>query len=202
MKPEEPARACDVVVIGASAGGLEALMRLLAELPADLPARIAIVFHRNRFTDGQILPILQRRSTLPVTEPATGSPFATGGVYLAPRDHHLEVEDGIFRLDRGPELHHLRPAADRLFVTAAEIFGPRVLGVVLSGGGFDGARGCLAIHERGGLVMVQAPEDASFPFMPEFTIAEDDVDLVLPIAEMAAAITALVRGEAVKAAKK
>jgi two-component system chemotaxis response regulator CheB len=189
-----PAR--DVVVIAASAGGLEPLSALLAAQPRDLPAGVAIVIHRNRFLEGQLLPVLQRRSPLPVIEPTTGTPFEPRMAYLAPRDHHLTLEDGVFHLDRGPELHHFRPAADVLFTAAAQAYGPRVVGIVLSGAGFDGARGCLAIKAAGGTVLVQKPGEADFPYVPQLAIGMDHVDAVLPLGEIAAAIPALATGEA------
>lgn len=185
----------DVVVVAASAGGLEGLMRLLRALPAAVPAGIAAVVHRNRFADGQLREVLQGCSSLPVVEPESGVPFEHGRVYLAPRDHHLMLAHGAFQRSRGLPLHHLRPAADALFTTAASACGPRVLAVVLSGGGFDGAAGCLAISRQGGMAIVQAPGEAHFPFMPRHAISADHVEAALPLARMAEAIATLARGE-------
>lgn len=184
MKPHLFAPARDIVVIAASAGGLQALMALLSALPPDLPAAIAIAFHRSRFSDGMLLPILQKHSTLPVVEPPNGEVIAHGTVYLAPRDRHMELHGGVILLHRGPELHHARPAADALFVSAAATLGPRLVGIILSGGGFDGVRGCLAIKRAGGMVLVQKPDDAIIPFMPKSAISQDDVDGIMTAAEM------------------
>lgn len=186
----------DAIVIAASAGGLQPLAYLLGAMPPDLPAAIAIVFHRSPLADG-LLALLKRRSTLPLTEPESGTVFLRGEAYLAPRDHHLLLEDGIFRLDRGPALHSLRPAADVLFTTAAAAYGPRVAGIVLSGAGFDGARGAMAIKAAGGVVLVQAPDEAVFPWMPRYAIHFDHVDATLPLNGIAAAIPRLAAGEAV-----
>ncbi len=187
----------DVVVIAASAGGLEAFGTLASKLDPAIPAGIALVFHRNPFVDGDLLAVLRRFSRLPIVEPATGDRFEHGVVYLAPRDRHL-VLDGAndFVLDRGPLLHHShsRPAADALFCSAARACGPRVLGVVLSGCGFDGARGSLAIKAAGGMVLAQDLGEASFPFMPLHTIRQDHVDAVLPLPDLAEAVRTLAAG--------
>jgi two-component system chemotaxis response regulator CheB len=194
-----PARiARDVVVVAASAGGLRPLRTLCAALSPDLRGSIFIVWHRSPFVDGQILPILRQASRVPVIEPAEGQPFEKGAVYLAPRDRHLVLADGAFHLSRGPKQHFLRPAADALFTSAALSQGQRVLGVVLSGSGFDGALGAVDIKARGGVVLTQAPDDADVPFMPRNTLAVDHVDASLPLSRLPEAIAALVAGEAIE----
>jgi two-component system chemotaxis response regulator CheB len=185
----------DVIVVAASAGGLTPLRALLGSLAPGLPAGVAIVFHRNSFADGQLLPVLQRSSRLPVHEPHEGEAFLHGSIYLAPRDRHLCFAHGAFHLSRGPRLHAARPAADVLFTSAAEEFGTRVLGVVLSGAGFDGAQGCVAIKANGGLVIAQALDEASFPFMPKHAIRQDHVDAILTLPAIERAIIELAVGK-------
>jgi two-component system chemotaxis response regulator CheB len=119
-------------------------------------------------------------------------------VFLAPRDRHLLFEDGVFRLSRGPKQHYVRPAADVLFASAAKTHGRRVLAVVLSGAGFDGASGCLAVKGAGGVVLAQDLKDAEIPFMPMHTIQRDHVDAVLPLPELTEAIAALAAGRAIE----
>ena len=169
----------DVITIGASAGGIEALLRLFEKLPASLPAAIAVVVHRPPLFESQLAQIFDRRSALPVLEPEDRHPAEPGRVYLAPRDYHMVFEDGVIRLNRGPHQHRFRPAVDPLFLSAAEVYGRRVVGVLLSGGGADGVRGLIGIKARGGLSIVQDPSEARNPMMPTSAIAEDDVDAVL-----------------------
>lgn len=186
----------DVVVVATSAGGLEAFGTLASGLPPGLPAGVAVVYHRNPYVDGDLLSILRRRASLPVVEPSSGDIFSHGTIYLAPRDRHLLLDTNAFILSRGPPLHHSRPAADALFTSAAQACGPRVIGVVLSGCGFDGARGSLAIKARGGIVVTQDLEDASFPWMPAYTLAKDHVDAVLTVPQIVQAVRVLSTGGA------
>jgi two-component system chemotaxis response regulator CheB len=189
----------DVVVVGASAGGVDALIRLFGQLPGDFPAAVAVVIHRSPYFAGRLGPVLGRRSALPVVEPDDGAPVEPGRIYLAPRDQHLVVEPGVFRLNRGPRQHHTRPAIDALFVSAARAYRERVVGVVLSGGGDDGVVGAIAINVVGGLVLVQDPEEARVGHMPRTAIARDHVSAVLPLAGIAAALAGLAAGEPVEA---
>jgi two-component system chemotaxis response regulator CheB len=184
----------DVIVIGASAGGIEALLTLFEKLPASLVAVVAVVVHRPPLFESQLARLLDRRSALPVLEPGDREPAEPGRIYLAPRDHHMEFEDGVIRLNRGPHQHRFRPAVDPLFLSAAEVYGRRVVGVLLSGGGADGVRGLIAIKARGGLSMVQDPAEARNPTMPARAIAEDDVDAVLRLDRMGDALASLTIG--------
>jgi two-component system chemotaxis response regulator CheB len=192
INPEPAPR--DVIVIGASAGGIEALLGLFEKLPASLPAAIAVVVHRPPLFESQLVRILGRRATLPVLEPEDQQAVTPGRVYLAPRDHHMVFEDGVIRLNRGPQQHRFRPAVDPLVLSAAETYGRRVIGVLLSGGGADGVRGLIGIKARGGLSIVQDPREARNPTMPASAIAEDDVDAILRLDEMADALAALATG--------
>jgi two-component system chemotaxis response regulator CheB len=192
----------DIVTIGASAGGIEALIGLLEKLPATLPAAIAVVIHRPPMYQSQLARILDRRSALTVLEPADGDRVEPGNVYLAPRDHHLVFAENVIRLNRGPQQHRFRPAVDPLFMSAAEVYGPRVVGILLSGGGADGVRGLIAIKARGGLSLVQDPSEARNPTMPASAIADDDVDAVLRLEQIGDALLVLTTGGGIETAAR
>ena len=184
----------DVVTIGASAGGVEALMQLLAKLPADLPAFIGIVLHRSPYHETRLPWVLGRHASLRVAEPHDGEMLQPANVYVAPRDRHMVFVGGYARLNHGPKEHRTRPAADPLFRSAAGAYGPRVTGVLLSGFGSDGVPGLIHIKAAGGVSLVQDPREAMHPVMPTRAIVEDDVDAVLPLDGLAEAITALAYG--------
>src|ERR671923_976034 len=131
-----------------------------------------------------------------VIEPADGLRLEHGIVYVAPRDQHLVFEDGVVRLDRGPKQHRTRPAIDPLFLSASAAYGPRVVGVLLSGMGGDGVTGFLAIKAAGGITLVQTPSDAQFPVMPMRALREDDVDGALSVEDLPPVLTALAVGDA------
>ncbi|HXG02639.1 MAG TPA: chemotaxis protein CheB [Candidatus Binatia bacterium] len=185
----------DVICIGMSAGGVEAIMRLVALFPQDLPAAVAFVIHRSPLHESNLPSLLNRRSRLPVSEPVDGEPVARGRIYAAPRDQHMLVDDGLIRLCRGAKEHRTRPAIDPLFRSAAATCGRRVVGVLLSGAGDDGVAGLIAIKAAAGVSLVQDPAEARHPTMPRTAIAEDDVDAVLTIESLARAIRALAAGE-------
>jgi len=181
----------DIVTIGASAGGVEALIGLFEKLPASLPAVVAVVIHRHPRHESQLADVLNRHSLLRVVEPADGQRIQHGYVYLAPRDYHLLMDGTVFKLDAGPKQHRTRPAVDPLFESAARVFGPRVVGLLLSGGGEDGVKGLIAISKTGGMSLAQDPAEAGNPSMPSQAICKDDVDAVLPLAELANTIVTL-----------
>jgi two-component system, chemotaxis family, protein-glutamate methylesterase/glutaminase len=157
----------DIVVIGASAGGVEALTRLMRDLPPGLPASLFVVCHFPP-SDRSVLPdILSRAGPLLATHAIDGEPFHPGHVYVAPPDFHLLLAEGQrLRLTRGPRENHHRPAVDVLFRSAARTYGPRVIGVVLTGSLNDGSAGLLAIRAAGGVAIVQDPADAAVAAMP------------------------------------
>jgi two-component system chemotaxis response regulator CheB len=179
----------DIVVIGASAGGVEALRELIGLLPGDLPAAVLVVLHVGR-TRSMLPKILQRSSRLPVVHAEDGDSVERGRVYVAPPDHHLVLVDGRLGLSRGPTINGLRPAVDALFQSAARYHGARVLAVVLTGGGDDGTAGLGDVKRAGGLAVAQDPEEALHPAMPQSAIEFVDVDHVLPVAEIAQLIQA------------
>lgn len=185
-----------LVVVGASAGGVEALRGLLSLLPADLPAAVLVVMHMAPGAPSVLPRILGRASRLPVNEALDGLPIEAGRVYVAPGDQHLIVEDGHLALVRGPRENGHRPALDPLFRSAARAHGARVAGVVLSGNLSDGTHGLAQVRHHGGTTLVQEPSEALFDGMPRSAIAEVEVDAVLPLAGLAAAIERFARPEA------
>jgi two-component system, chemotaxis family, protein-glutamate methylesterase/glutaminase len=177
----------DLVVIGASAGGLQALFTILGALPPTLPAAIVVVVHTR--SNGGVLPqVLGRRSALPVQNAADDAALEPGRVYVAPADRHVLVAKKGLRVVRGPRENGFRPAVDPLFRTAARSHGPGVIGVILSGALDDGAYGLSAIVRRGGLAIVQDPDDAEVPSMPLAALRLTQVHAVVPSSQIADAI--------------
>ena len=183
----------DVVVIGASAGGIEGLTRIAKRLPADLPAALFVVLHVSPSGPSAMPAILSRSGPLPAVHPHGDEPIERGKIYVAPPDHHLLIEADRVLLGRGPRENRMRPGIDVLFRSAALAYGPRVIGVVLSGYLDDGAAGLLAIKQRGGVALVQDPDDAPCPSMPRAAIKAVTPDHVERIDELAALIDRLVR---------
>jgi two-component system chemotaxis response regulator CheB len=159
-----------VIGIGASAGGLEALMKVVGALPADLPAAVCIVLHVPPLGRSLLAPILDRRSAISVTAARHGEELAAGHVYTAPADRHLFVHDGRIELSRGPKENGVRPAVDVLLRSVAA-YRRRGIAVVLSGTLGDGSAGARAVERAGGTVIVQDLDDALFPSMPATTLA-------------------------------
>ena len=180
-----PSARHDVIVIGASTGGVQALRQLLHDLPADLPATVLIVLHIGRMQT-ELAAILDRAGPLPVAQAVSGDPLAPGRVHVAAPDRHLLVHDGHLLLRRGPHENMSRPAIDPLFRSAACSRDGRVIGVVLSGVLNDGTAGLRAIKRCGGLAVVQDPADAVAPDMPRSALRHVSVDHVVPIAAMGA----------------
>lgn len=183
----------DIIVVGASAGGVEALTRLVAGLPADLPAAVFIVLHTPPYSRSHLPAILSRAGPLPVAHATDGEAIAPGRVYVAPPDHHLLVREGRVELSRGPRENGSRPAVDPLFRTASRVYGPRVVGVVLSGTLGDGAVGLTVVATRGGVTVVQDPDEALFGGMPRAALRYARVDYTLPVAEIPPLLARLAR---------
>jgi two-component system, chemotaxis family, protein-glutamate methylesterase/glutaminase len=181
----------DIVVVGASAGGVEALVRLVKALPEDLPAAVFVVLHVPVSATSALPDILSRQGPLPATHAKDGEPIESGHIYVAPPDHHLLLKHEHIHLSRGPRENGHRPAIDPLFRSAAREFGARVVGVVLSGALDDGTAGLVAVKGRGGVCVAQDPEDALYQGMPTSAIERDHVDQVLPVPEIAALIATL-----------
>src|SRR5215216_1470714 len=155
-----------LVVIGCSAGGIEALRELASALPADFPAPIAIVTHMSPESPGLLHEIISRSGPLPAIHPLNSERLRPGQIYVAPPDFHLLIEPGRVRLSKGPKENRFRPAIDPLFRSAAQVYGPAAIGVILTGNLDDGAAGLWAIKKLGGMAIVQDPSDAMFPSMP------------------------------------
>jgi two-component system chemotaxis response regulator CheB len=173
-----------IIVIGASAGGVEAVSELVSRIPGDIPAAISVTLHFPPRGASALPRILERVGSLPAAHAADGMPLKDGRIYVAPPDHHLLIfRDGI-RLYRGPRENGNRPAIDPMFRSAALTYGRRVIGVVLSGSLDDGTSGLMAIKRRGGIAVVQAPDDAVFPSMPLSAIEHVDVDHVVSVHQM------------------
>ncbi len=171
-----------IVLIGAADGGLDPVRRITEPLPRDCGAAVAVVLHSGA-RPSAVPDTLRWHGKLPVTFGAEGTPLEPGRLYVAPPDRHLLLSQVGFHLDRGSKVHDNRPAIDPLFVSAAMAFGPRVVGVVLSGLGRDGAHGLRMIRNRGGLAFVQDPVQAAASEMPAAAFAHDDPE-VLPVEEL------------------
>jgi two-component system, chemotaxis family, protein-glutamate methylesterase/glutaminase len=187
----------DVIVVGASAGGIRAVMRLLARLPAALPAFMGVVIHRSAESKSSWSEVLGQSTKLRVVEPRDGDALIKGTVYVAPADCHMTFEQERVILRRGAKEHHTRPAVDPLFNSAALAYRRRVVGVILTGGGHDGMQGLQSITRAGGLSLVQKPSEAQDAAMPEYAIAHDHVRAALPVDEIGDALVLLAQGRAV-----
>ncbi|MEQ8974348.1 MAG: chemotaxis protein CheB [Coleofasciculus sp. C1-SOL-03] len=181
----------DIIVVGASAGGVEALKQLVTALPENLPAAIFIVIHLSRHYKSFLPDILNQKTPLPVVHPTEREEIVPGRIYVAPPDYHLLVKRGYVRLVYGPKENGSRPAVDPLFRTAAKAYGRRVVGVVLSGALDDGTVGLVDVKRFGGVAIVQDPNDALFSGMPKSAIKHVDVDHILPLSSIASALVRL-----------
>lgn len=162
----ENSRRRDIIVIGGSAGSLDTLRAIARTLPADHPGTVFVVAHVGQ--SRSILPdLLRRAGKLTASHPQEEEPIRRGHIYVAPPDRHMLIQDGTVCLSRGPREHFTRPAIDPLLRSAANSCGSRVIGVVLSGGGSDGAVGLAVIQDAGGVAIVEDPSDAAFPDMPQ-----------------------------------
>jgi two-component system chemotaxis response regulator CheB len=177
--------AFELIVIGASLGGLRALEVLLAGLQDGLPAAIAIVQHRYRFANGDLISFLQRHSSLPIMEAEDKLAIRVGQAYLAPADYHLLVEPGHFALSTEAPVSYARPSIDALFESAANAYKNGVVGVVLTGASQDGSRGLAKIKAQGGLAIVQEPTTAESRTMPDAAIAAVPDAQILPLSAIA-----------------
>jgi len=182
----------DIIVIGASAGGLKAFETIVSQLPSNFPAAVFIVWHISPDYPSILPEILARFTPLRVKHASGKEPIRPGHIYIAPPDHHMLVKWGYVRLSRGPKENRFRPAIDVLFRSAAHSYAERVIGVVLTGSLDDGAAGLYAIKERGGIAVVQDPADALHPSMPRAAIKVVKVDHCVPIVEMGALLAHLV----------
>jgi two-component system chemotaxis response regulator CheB len=182
----------DIIAIGGSAGSLDMLLSIFAVLPRDFPGNVFVTVHIGR-SRSQLPELLGRAGSLPASNPRDGEAIEPGHVYIAPADRHLLVEPGAIRISRGPREHFTRPAIDPLFRSVASAYQGRVIGVVLSGGGSDGAAGLDAIKRAGGLAVVLDPQDAVAAEMPQAAAEIVEPDFVVSAADLPALIVRLSR---------
>jgi len=182
----------ELVVVAASAGGVQALTQLVSDLPNGFSLPMVVVQHVDPHHRSLLTEILGRRSRVPVESVGDGTKMQPGSVYVAPPDSHVLVEDdGTLSLSQAEQVHFVRPSADILFESAAASYGDRVIAVVLTGTGEDGATGVSAVHDRGGTVVAQDEGSSEFFGMPHAAIATGAVDVVLPLEEIAPKLVAL-----------
>ncbi|MBC9934017.1 chemotaxis protein CheB [Chitinophaga qingshengii] len=178
--------ASGVVLIGGSAGGLQAILTLLPGLSPRLNAAVVIVLHRQNRADSVLAELLGIKTTLPVHEAEEKEALMPGTIYLAPPDYHLLVEtDHTLSLDYSEKVNFSRPSIDVTFTSAASVFGAKTMAILLSGANDDGVEGLADVHEAGGITLVQDPLTAVVDFMPRHAIAAVPVDHVLAAADMA-----------------
>lgn len=181
----------EIVVVGTSWGGLRALKSLVGALPRDFGIPIVIIQHRHRDSENLLAGLLQESTELRVCEVEDKQPIEPGHVFVAPPDYHLLVERGSLALSTEAPVRYSRPSIDVTFHSAADVYGARTVGVVLTGANADGSQGLAHIVERGGLAFVQDPTDAASPTMPKSAVKAVPSAKVLPIEGIAAALAAL-----------
>lgn len=182
----------DLVVLGASAGGVEALTQLFSALPRGFRLPIATVLHLPAIADGVVLDVFQSKTLLEVKEAEDKEPLRPGKIYFAPPNYHLLVDgDLTLSLDADERVNYSRPSIDVLFQSAALSFPRRVAGALLTGSNADGSLGLKQIREAGGLAMVQSPDFAQFPEMPQAAVSLADPEIVLPVERLAQIIAGL-----------
>jgi two-component system chemotaxis response regulator CheB len=192
ITPEALRARIDCVVIGASAGGVEALAVLLPALPATFRPSLLIVLHLPRDRPSLLVDIFAKRCARPVREADDKEPLEPGTVYFAPPDYHMLVEkDRQIALSADAPVHFSRPSIDVLFESAADVYGERLLGIILTGGNEDGAAGLYAIHQAGGVTVVQQPDSAKVPLMVVSALQRGPADFVLALPEIAQLLGAL-----------
>lgn len=189
---EEKAFGRDIIVIGASAGGIEALKEIVRDLPKDLPAALFVVVHMSPISPSVLPDILSRTGTLPAVSVKNEDTIRRGYIYVARPDYHLLVENGSVCAVYGPRENRHRPAIDPLFRSAAYAYGTRVVGVVLTGNLDDGTMGSQVVKSCGGVVVVQDPNDALFPDMPRSVVDNVRVDYCLPVLQIPPVLVHLV----------
>lgn len=183
---------CKVLLIGGSAGSLQVLFSLFPAIKPDFTFAIVIILHRRNSADSALSELLSTKTLAPTLEAEDKDPVLPGTFYLAPADYHLLIEkNGTFSLDYSEKINFSRPSIDVTFECAAEIYGPSLVAMLLSGANEDGTKGLLAIRKSGGTTVVQNPETAQMPFMPQHAISNGAADYVLAVDEMAGFINNL-----------
>jgi len=173
-----------MIVIGASLGGMRALKSIVNSLPASFPLPVVAVLHRHKDSDGVLTELVQIDTAMPVSEVVDKEPILPGHVYIAPADYHLFIESDYFSLSTDDLVQFARPSIDVVFESAADTFGPNVIGVVLTGANQDGSKGATRIKERGGQIIVEDPASADCAIMPAATIQAVKVDYIRALEEI------------------
>jgi two-component system, chemotaxis family, protein-glutamate methylesterase/glutaminase len=193
MAPETLRGRIEAVVIGASAGGVEALNEILPGLPATFRPALLIVLHLPRERPSLLVEIYEKRCALPIREADDKEPVEPGTVYFAPPDYHMLVEKSRqIALSTDEPVHFSRPSVDVLFESAADVYGERLLGIILTGANEDGAAGLHAIHRAGGVTVVQRPDSAKVPLMVVSALQRNPADFILSLPEIRELLTGLV----------
>lgn len=170
----------ELLVIGGSSGSLEVILSILMQLPADFQIPIVLVMHRSNSQESLLPGILALKSRLPLQEVEEKEVIRPAMVYLAPADFHVLIEkDKTFSLDYSEKMHYSRPSIDVTFISAAEVYGDRLMGILLSGANEDGTEGIREIKKQGGYCLIQDPRDATMEFMPRHALDNTKADAVL-----------------------
>src|SRR5687768_8867078 len=191
----------DIIVVGASAGGVTALTEFVKSLPENFAGYIFVVLHIPPSSPSNLPAILTRAGLLHAKHPKDGEKIKPGQIYVAPPDHHVLLEGGNILVKKGPEENRFRPSVDALFRSAAYVYGPRVIGIVLSGLLNDGTSGLWSIHRLGGITIIQQPTDAEFPSMPLNVLDYVKVDYSTSASHMGLLLKKLTTGRASKKPK-
>ncbi|QDK81742.1 chemotaxis protein CheB [Spirosoma sp. KCTC 42546] len=183
---------CNVVLIGGSTGSIDVLLKLLPALKPSLSFALIIILHRKNTADSTLANLFSLKTSLPLKEVDDKDVIEPGAIYLAPADYHLLIEqDGTFSLDDSEKVNYSRPSIDVTFESAADVYGPSLVGILLSGANADGTNGLNAIKRAGGMSVVQQPETAQVAFMPQQAILSAPVDYVLDIKGLISFVNAL-----------
>jgi two-component system chemotaxis response regulator CheB len=185
----------EIVVMGTSLGGLQALETVLGALPPTFPVPVAVVQHRNKHSDSTLTQLLTRHTALKVYDAEDKMPLEPGAVYLSPPNYHMLVEDGYVALSCDAPVLYARPSIDVLFESAAGSYGARTIGVIMTGASSDGAQGIAAIKKRGGTAIAQDPATAEARAMPAAAIAAARVDRILPLSQIGPCLALLCGNE-------
>ncbi|BAY12549.1 chemotaxis protein CheB [Calothrix sp. NIES-2098] len=183
----------DLIVVGASAGGVEALTYLVKQLPTDFNAAVMVVLHVHSQSPPILAEILNSAGKLPASTAQNGEAIEKGRIYVAPPEYHLRLQPGYLQLTKGPKENHHRPAIDPLFRSAARAYGRRAIAVLLTGMLDDGTAGLMAVKMRGGVAVVQDPDDAMYSGMPRSALENvEEIDYILPLSEIPSILVTLV----------
>ncbi len=183
---------CRIVLIGGSTGSIEVLLELLPALQSPLPFALIIVLHRKNTADSTLATLLSLKTSIPFREVDDKDTLLPGIIYLAPADYHLLIErDGTFSLDDSEKINHSRPSIDVTFESAADVCGPSLVGILLSGANADGTNGLKAIKKAGGTLVVQRPDTAQVAFMPQQAISGAAIDFVFDVRELTTFVNSL-----------